>query len=302
MANINISDQYKYTGRGPFDAKALVKDYATLLSKATWTVDGTEDGNIIAYNGMITAVWLNKDDTTKNGIYFLFDPLVVSTIKKPDVTLESNWHKFAELSDLTALSEQLAAMNDELTGVKTRLATLEEDKVVIRRDNEYNYLKKTPANNEICLVDVAGKGVRVKIGDGETTFAELPYLDESILKSVDNIIIKGYFYQNNFYADSGHTKLIEALIGRIYIDTASSKLYTYNGVGYDTTLNKLPNATADVAGMLKLYDQTGQNIDGTMTQRAITNEFDNINDELDDKFEMDVIKDEEMLIFDRDLF
>ena len=87
---ISISNQYKYTGRGPLDAKSLVKDYASLLNKSNWTADGTENGNIIAYNGMITAVWLNKDDTTKNGVYILFDPLVTTALKKPDVTNETN--------------------------------------------------------------------------------------------------------------------------------------------------------------------------------------------------------------------
>ena len=295
MAIINIGDQYKYTGRGPFDAKALVKEYADLLDKTKWTADGTADGNIVAYNGMITAVWLNKADTTKNGVYFLYDPLVTSAVKKPDVTVEANWHKFAELSDLTALSEQLAAMGSELSGIKARLASLEEDKVVIRRDNEFNFKQKTPANNEICLVDVAGKGIRVKIGDGTSTFAELPYIDEAVLKSIDSLIIKGYFYQGQFYVDAAHTELLESLTGRIYIDSVSSKLYTFNGVAYEPQKTTLPNATAEVAGIVKLYNQVGQNIDGTMTQKAIT-------DELDDKIEMLVHKDQEMLEFDTDLF
>ena len=244
---------------------------------------------------MITAVWLNKADTSKNGVYVLFDPLVTTALKKPDITVEANWHKFAELSDLTALSEQLAAMGQELTGIKTRLASLEADKVIIRRDNEFNYRTKTPTNNEICLVDVAGFGLRVKIGDGKTTFTDLPYLDESILASVDNLIIKGYFYENTFYADATHTVRLDAIIGRVYIDASSSKLYTYNGIKYEAQKTSLPNATSEVAGVMKLYSQPGQNTDGTMTQKAIT-------DELDDKFEMVVNKDEELLIFDRDLY
>jgi hypothetical protein len=248
---------------------------------------------------MIVAVWLEKSDPTKNGVYFLYDPLVDTAKKKPDVTLETNWHKFAELSDLMALSEQLSSMSSELSGIKTRLATLEKDKVIIRRDNDYNYksIETTyvPANNEICLVDIAGYGIRVKIGDGESTFAELSYIDEPILKNIDGLIIKGYFYQNKFYSDLNHSEELQGIVGRIYIDAASSRLYTYDGVSYNVQLNKLPNATAEVAGMVKLYDTTGQNTDGTMTQRAIT-------DELDDKFEMLVDKDDELLIFDKDLY
>lgn len=126
MAIINIGDQYKYTGRGPFDSKALVKDYATLLSKATWTADGTEDGNILAYNGMITAVWLNKTDSTKNGIYFLFDPLVTSAVKKPDVTNEANWHKLANLDELSELSNQLATIQSSLAAFDTEIDELQD--------------------------------------------------------------------------------------------------------------------------------------------------------------------------------
>lgn len=298
MAIVSTTTQYSYTGAKPLDSKALVQTYAKLLSTDTWTSEGKN----IAYNGMITAVWLDKETvngesklSNKNGVYLLYDPNVTSTRgQEPDVTHAANWHKFAALSDIPDMTAKFSAMEVELTGIKTRLATLEADKVVIRRDNEYNYKQNTPANNEICLVDVAGQGLRVKIGDGETAWAELPYIDDAALKSLDSLIIKGYFYQNSFYADYTHTELLEAVIGRIYIDAASSKLYTYNGTSYEASISKLPNATAEVAGAVKLYDQPGQNIDGTMTQRAIT-------DELDEKVEMVIVKDEEMLILGTDL-
>ena len=41
---------------------------------------------------------------------------------------------------------------------------------------------------------------------------------------------------------------------------------------------------------MKLYDTIGNNIDGTMTQKAIT-------EELEDKVEISLNKDEELLIF-----
>lgn len=294
MATQYKADQQLYLGRGPVDAKALVKTYAELLNVNTWT----KDDMLIAYNGMIVAVWLNKDDTAKNGIYFLFDPQVTSALKKPDVANEANWHKLMELSDLSEFLNRLSTMESELTGVKTRLAALEDRPVVLRRDNDYNYKKIEdtfiPTYGEVCLVDIAGYGIRIKVGDGNTPFVTLPYVDEPLLKNIDNLIIKGYFYQEKFYLNAEHTELLENITGRIYIDTISSKLYTYNGVKYETQTNSLPNATAEIAGIVKLYDQPGQNTDGTMTQRAIT-------DELDDKFEMEVVKDDEMLIFDTDI-
>lgn len=291
MAVLPISDQYIYSGRGPFDTKALVKTYADLLDLNTWTVGDSS----VAYNGMITAVWLNKEDTSKNGIYFLYDTAVTTALKKPDVTNEANWHRFAELSDITDMSTRLSTIESELTGIKARLATLEENQVVLRRDNEFNFKNTTPKANEICIVDVAGQGLRVKIGDGNNIFTDLPYIDDYVLKSVDNIIIKGYFYQDNFYSDAAHTELLDAITGRIYIDSTSSKLYTYNGINYDTNKTSLPNATAEVAGAVKLYSTVGQNVDGTMTQKAIT-------DELDEKVELQVIEADEMLILDNDLF
>lgn len=305
MAIIGSSNQYKYTGRGPLDPKATVKTYADLLSEATWTITNTSGNKVvIAFNGMITAVWLDKDAdknlTDKNGVYFLFDPDVGSALAAPDVTNADNWHKLADIADLTSLVNQISEIESELTGVKTRLDALEADKVIIRRDNEYNFKSITPAKDEICLADVPGKGLRVKIGDGETKFSDLPYIDEQIL-TIDNLIVKGYFNQGEFYGDSAHSIKLDAKIGRIYIDTVTSKLYIYNGLSYEASITKLPNATAQVAGAVKLYDETGYNIDGTMTQRAITSELNDINDELDDKIEMAVSKDDELLIFAADL-
>lgn len=293
IGGFNMSSNYEVSIKKPLDARSLVSDYEALLLKSNWVSGANKP---IAYNGMIVAV-ANTADTSKNGLYFLFDPNCTTALKSPDVTVASNWIKIGETSEISELVSRLSSIEAGLANIETRLTSLEKDKVVIRRDNEYNYKKITTPipNNEICIVDVPGYGLRVKIGNGENTFIELPYLDEAILQNVDNLIIKGYFYQGAFYADASHAELLKAITGRIYIDTISSKLYTYNGINYEPQQTSLPNASATVAGIMKLYDQTGQNIDGTMTQRAIS-------EELDEKFEMLVDKDDETLIFDRDLY
>jgi hypothetical protein len=126
MALIDISNQYRYTGRGPFDAKALVKTYAELLLTETWTVINASGAAVSsAYNGMLTAVWLNKEDTSKNGIYFLFDPEVTSPLKTPDVTVESNWHKLCEVEALNELTEQLRTINAKLSEFSEDIERLE---------------------------------------------------------------------------------------------------------------------------------------------------------------------------------
>ena len=122
MAIVFDSNQYKYSKRGPLDAKAIVKTYVELLSPDTWMVDSF----MAAYNGMITAVWLNKTDTDRNGIYFLFDPDATSAVKVPDVTNEANWHKLAELSDLTDFTSRLTAIESDLQDLGVRLTALEE--------------------------------------------------------------------------------------------------------------------------------------------------------------------------------
>lgn len=86
----DISTQYRYSGKGPFDAKSLVKTYAELLDSTTWTVDGT----LVAYNGMIVSVWL--DTAENNGVYYLHDSTVTTTLGKPDVENSANWHKLGE--------------------------------------------------------------------------------------------------------------------------------------------------------------------------------------------------------------
>lgn len=110
MAILPISNQYQFTGRGPFDAKMLVSTYADLLNPNTWANDV---GSICAYNGMITAVWKDSD-TNLNGVYLFHDPKVTNAFTKPTVTDEANWHKLCDIAALTAISNELAALKLEV--------------------------------------------------------------------------------------------------------------------------------------------------------------------------------------------
>ena len=170
----------------------------------------------------------------------------------------------------------------------------------LRRDNDYNYarIENTfiPANGEVCLVDTARMGLRAKVGNGTTIFANLPYTDSGVINEIHEVVVRGYYYGGVFYKDSAHIEVIEASESRIYIDISTYRIYSYNGTAYVIVGgNEVATATASVAGILKLYDTIGQNTDGTMTQKAIT-------DELDDKIEMDVDMANEMLILGNDLF
>lgn len=160
----------------------------------------------------------------------------------------------------------------------------------LRRDNDYNYekIKNTfiPARGEVCLVDTAKDGLRAVCGDGKTPFGELNYIGE--------LLVKGYYVQGDFYEDRDLTTVIKRTSTKLYIDKRTNSLYHFDGISYSqlggTGGASVPNATADQPGIMKLYDSVGNNIDGTMTQKAIS-------DELDDKVEITLNMDEELLIF-----
>lgn len=168
----------------------------------------------------------------------------------------------------------------------------------LRRDNDYNYdrIKNSfiPSNGEVCLIDTSTNGLRAKVGDGVTVFANLPYTDENLISQINGIIVRGYYKDGAFYANSESTIIIEGSIAKLYIDIPHSKIYTYDGVKYESLGGTVPSASASIAGIMKLYNTTGQNIDGTMTQKAIT-------DELDEKIEMQVNAEEELIIFGTDI-
>jgi hypothetical protein len=90
------------------------------------------------------------------------------------------------------------------------------------------------------LVDTAKDGLRAKVGDGYSTFAQLQYTDADLR----NTVLHGYFYQDNFYQDSLHTVIMNGMINKIYIDDAARKLYFFDGTRYITIQDTLVTATA----------------------------------------------------------
>ena len=156
----------------------------------------------------------------------------------------------------------------------------------LRRDNDYNYAKIEntfiPANGEICLVDTARNGLRAVCGDGVTPFGQLEF--------IDGFIQYGYYYENEFYEDVNHTVTIAAYTTRLYIDLKQSQLYYFDGSEFKLLEKDLELASEQLAGVMKLYSTTGDNVDGTMTQRAITKE-------LNEKVEAKVNEEEELIIF-----
>lgn len=111
----------------------------------------------------------------------------------------------------------------------------------------------------------------------------------------NDIIQKGYYFENNFYENIEHSIIINPEDQKIYIDISTNKLYVYNNKKYnELSGHDAPLASDTVSGTVKIYNVIGSNEDGTMTQKAITKE-------LSDKIEMDVQEEEEMLVLDYDI-
>lgn len=155
----------------------------------------------------------------------------------------------------------------------------------LRRDNDYNYekVKDTfiPAKGEVCLVDTARLGLCVKVGDGVSTYGSLEYVN-TIFQMVT--FVEGKAFIND--------KEITPNGNKIYIDANNTNdLYYYNGVEFVLIgPGSLPTASAETAGIMKLYSTTGENMDGTMTQKAIT-------DELNTKVSASVNLEDETVVF-----
>lgn len=104
----------------------------------------------------------------------------------------------------------------------------------------------------------------------------------NLIKEQDNqIVIRGYYLDNNFWTDSTYTVPLEKNSARLYIDNNTNIAYQYNGVQYVSTNDVLPEASSDLEGIMKLYTSKGLQEDGTMTQKSIT-------DELNKKVEIEV--------------
>lgn len=160
----------------------------------------------------------------------------------------------------------------------------------LRRDNDYNYeaIKDIfiPSNGEVVLVDTAHDGLRAKVGNGVNTYAELQFTDEDIR----NAVLQGYYNNGEFYKDPTLNTPFNKMINKVYIDKTNSQVFYYNGIEYIPLTATFSTASSDVAGLVKLYNTIGQNTDGTMTQKSIT-------DELYLRFKTDVDTENELLVF-----
>lgn len=162
--------------------------------------------------------------------------------------------------------------------------------IKLRRDNDYNYAKVSesfiPAFGEVCLVDTARSGLMVVVGDGVTPYGQLRY--------ANNVFVKAYYNKEDgkFYDDSSFINAIVGNTNKIYIDlNNTNRIYYYNGADYiNIGAGEIPRATAEIAGIMKLYNEKGNNTDGAISQLTFTTE-------INKKVEMEIEPENENIIF-----
>jgi hypothetical protein len=192
--------------RKPIDARTLVPSYNDLLLKDNWVKDGTTQ--VIAYNGLVVSV-ANTSDTSKNGIYFLFDPNCTTALKSPDVTNEANWHKIGENSDLGDLVDRLEQLESDVSDIgelPSRINELEvtingEDGLLEKVDNLTNtkadktdldaYYTTENANKKFATIEAVDESLSAK-ADKEDTYTkeELDELQASLVEQINTVDTK----------------------------------------------------------------------------------------------------------------
>lgn len=150
-------------------------------------------------------------------------------------------------------------------------------RIALRRDIKNNFSPTfVPLKGELLFVQQPDGTLRLKVGDGTKPYSNLAYLDEE-----NNIVVWGYYLNNKFYTSSSYSEELEKSEAHIYLDKNSLKIYIYDGTKFICVDEMIPGATANQAGILKLYNTHGPNTDGTITQKYFTEAIDGIEFGLD---------------------
>lgn len=155
-------------------------------------------------------------------------------------------------------------------------------------------IKRTKFDSEmearvwIAKYDYNGENISVKDANGNWISYTVSAGGQLEPVSQEDLILTGYYFNENFYTDSTYTIPLEKNEKCLYIDKNSNGGYTWTGEKYAALTVE---ATADLAGMMKLYQAHGENTDGAMSQKTVTEGVNSIALTLDNT-------DEECLVLD----
>lgn len=151
-------------------------------------------------------------------------------------------------------------------------------RIKLRKDTLANWNRVgdslVPLNGECCIVDAGEKGIRLKVGDGVRTFNEIEFVDQD--SSFKYPVVIGYYLNGHFYKDSAYVVEYPLYTHQLYVDFLTKKIYFYDGTALQITQIDIPLASASAPGIMKLYTTSGNNADGTITQKLFTDSIDTI--------------------------
>ena len=109
---------------------------------------------------------------------------------------------------------------------------------------------------------------KLKIGNGTDAYIDLEYFSGNV---DDNLVLEGYYdSQSGFFynlpPEEVDRQRLPEWSNKLYRDLATKKVYYFKAIGRFTELYS----------PAKLYSSSGQNTDGAMTQKAVTDGVDDI--------------------------
>lgn len=218
---------------------SVVDNDVTIPANAQWVINNVNYFNIadIVINVPYAADGYTRNDIlvadTENNIVRIIGPETEGVSPTPNVPLNTVLVTTLDVTDSTiGYTPPVIGTNFELL------------------ENKQNDLTPDGSGVKYPTVDaiIAGLLNKADLVSGKVPQSQLPsYVDD---------VIEGYLLSNVFYVESGHTTVIPAETGKIYIDLTSgesNKQYRYSGSTYIQISNGLIASTTDVPEGTNLY-------------------------------------------------
>ena len=134
---------------------------------------------------------------------------------------ESLSYKKVNFNGATINGGNISIIEDE---IKTRVRLWKDT------DENFESIKDSliPLDGEIIIVETANDGIRYKVGNGKSTYAELAFADQTIRDQLSGIVVQGYYHEGQFYTSTVHDIKIVPYSYKLYIDLPNDKLYFYS--------------------------------------------------------------------------
>lgn len=112
--------------------------------------------------------------------------------------------------------------------------------------------KSSLSASDVSAIPVSAKGV----ANGVATLNENGLIPSAQLPSYVDDVIEGYYYNNKFYKENGHTTEIAGESGKIYVDLSTNKTYRWSGSTYAVISDTLALGTTSSTAYRGDYGNT----------------------------------------------